>query len=166
MKNLEPGNRTRGVISKLENIPNFRIIKEGSQYFIVDANGRKVSEGYHEFQTFNVKEGDHNIMVIVGKIGGVKYILRPPLNEGGQFERTTERYHDLEYRSDLGGFFVTTLGALSYMIDSNTGQKISNGYHSIYKEGGVLYGRLGAAVEEIKLREALPPAPINLKLES
>ena len=148
-----------------ENSGGYGIRRDGVLSFIVDAQGNKVSPGYHEFEIFRAKDGDTEIKSIMGRRGGVSYLLKFPENEGSHFEEVTRPFHDVAFREDLDGLLTTKLGAMWYIVDSETGKNLTEGYHEIYKENGKIYGKVGAHVTEIKIQNKLSHT-IKLSLDS
>ena len=93
-------------------LPQFRIKHEGPLQFIVDASGRKVSKGYHDFEVFRYEEGSNQVAALLGIYGATKFVLKIPSEEGGEFKESSDRFHEIEYRPDLDGLLVTRAGAV------------------------------------------------------
>lgn len=142
--------------SEQKDPPHFGIRKEGALSYIIDAQGNKVSEGYHSFEVFHAQDNEATIIALVGKGGASKYLLKAPTVPGGRFEKASDAFHDLDYRPDLDGLFLTNTGAFWYIVDPITGLRSTEGYHSFFKENGIIYGKQGAHVEEIKITKKLP----------
>jgi hypothetical protein len=136
---------------------NYRILQKGALKYIVNEEGKVVSEGYHEFKVFK-----HNdIMALAGKTGATQKLLKMPQSLDNFFEESPAEFHEINFDDELG-LMIVSKGAMSYILDMQTGQEISKGYHKIVKKGGRLYGQTGATEEEIKL---FSPKQISDKIQ-
>jgi len=125
---------------------NYRIIRKGALKYIVNPEGKMVSDGYHEFKVFK-----HNNMVgLIGKKGSIQKLLKMPQSLDDSFEESPANFHEINFDDELG-LMIVSRGAMSYILDMQTGQEISKGYHKIVKREGKLYGQTGAKEEEIEL---------------
>ncbi|MCK4540008.1 hypothetical protein KAU09_02545 [Candidatus Parcubacteria bacterium] len=124
---------------------NYRILKKGALKYIINNDGKIVSEGYHEFDIFK----HDNVIALIGRKGAMQNLLKTPQNLDDFFEESPEDFHDIYFDDSLGLMIVST-GAMNYVLDMQTGQKISKGYHEIVKRGDKLYGQIGATEEEIE----------------
>ncbi len=136
----------------MEASSDYTIVTRGSVSFLADKSGNIVSKGYHEFKVFTVTtEQGAELKGIIGETGALKYALKPPTEDNSMFEPSKEGFHDMEYRGDLGGVFVTRTGATSTIVDGE-GRSITNEYHEIFSRDNKLYGKVGAREEEIQFR--------------
>ena len=125
---------------------NYQILQKGALKYIGNNEGQIVSKGYHEFKVFK-----HNdIVAIVGQEGAKYKLLKIPQNLDGFFEESPARFHEIIFDDELG-LIIASAGAMSCILDMQTGQEISKNYHSIFKRGGKLYGKTGTHEEEIEL---------------
>lgn len=143
----------------------YNFVQEGALIYIVDEAGNKVSDGYHSYELFSATAANGtDIRGILAKVGSTKVALKPPTDESPRFQPSAESFHDIQYRADLGGVFVTKNGAMQQIVD-NEGRSVTNGYHDIFMEGGKLYGTIGAITEEINPKKALTSSA-RLSLEA
>lgn len=126
----------------------YTIYRLGALSFILDENGNRVSDGYHKIEAYTFN--DESITGIIAHIGSKKAILQFPDSKSGYFMKS-EKFHEIEYRSDLEGLFVFQIGAMHYVLNPETGKADSSGYHSIFMKNGQLYGNMGDKTEKIIL---------------
>ncbi len=128
------------------------MVQEGSLFYITDNVGRKISDGFHEFKLFVVASDDNRLQIrgLIGKIGAMSQALRPPTKDNPRFV-ASEEFHELEFRVDLGGYFVAKTGALNSIMGPD-GKAVTKGYHEFFVRDGKIFGRMGDKIEEIDLR--------------
>lgn len=127
----------------------YGFVREGGLVYIVDEAGNKVSDGYHSYELFTSSAPDGTeIKGILAKLGAMSVALRPPTEENNRFQPSAEKFHDIHYRADLGGVFVTQTGAMQQIVD-NDGRPITGTYHEFFMRDGKLYGKMGAHIEQI-----------------
>lgn len=160
---IQTGDNRGGEIKEIA--PRYQVRKKGALNYIFDESGRQVSDGYHDFEVYREEEGDATVLSLLGKKGSQKYVLHIPVDETEKFDEVTKGFHDLKYRSDLGGLFVVQSGAMKHILDSKTGEKSEKGYHSIFQREGVLYGELGSKTERIGRVPKKLSGDVHLALE-
>lgn len=76
--------------------------ESGALHFITYLKGRIASDGYHDIEVreFVILGQETPVEIVVGKIGGVEYILRR--NEKGFYEEVAGPYHHIEFSKDSG----------------------------------------------------------------
>lgn len=125
---------------------NYRLLKKGALNYIVNNDSKIVSQGYHEVKVFR----HDNVVALIGTLGATQRILKIPQNTDDFFEESPAGFFEIHFDNELG-LIVVSVGAAQYILDMQTGQKISKGYHEISKRDGKLYGRSGNTEEEIEL---------------
>jgi len=125
---------------------NYSIRKSGAMSYIVNKNGKIVSNVYHEFKLFH----EDDIYAMIGQTGAMSKILKLPQNIDDFFEESPTEFHDLHHDAELG-LMISTTGAMSYIVEMNTGEIISKGYHSFFRKSNTLYGQTGTTIEKVKL---------------
>lgn len=168
MDKIEKFNRSpQKILEGKENLPDnvrekindkYSILKRGSLKYIVNPLGKIVSGGYHEFKVF--KHG--NMFALLGKLGAIERLLKPPRNIDDFFEESPVKFHNLNFDDKLG-LLIAKRGARKYIIDMNTGEEISRGYHEFFRKDGKLWGCMGAVEEEVQLfTPELPQVPLEI----
>ncbi len=142
----------------VEGAGKYRVVREGLHVYIVDVTGRKVTEGYRSFDIFTSTDADGNELkgLIGEKMGGIKYVLKPPTAESPNFQPSKEGFHELTYRPDIGGYFVMKTGSMSRIVDAE-GRYITSGYFDFFMRDGKLYGGTATKEEEINLQQDESP---------
>lgn len=136
-------------VKAMEGLP-YGILQEGSLKYIVDKNRKKLTHGYHDFEIQPQKIDHREMHLIVGKLGSMSTLLQLPREEGGMFRESATKAHAFKFDEALG-MLTSSTGAMTYIVDPETGGEISRGYHSIYKSGDSLYGKTGSRTEKITL---------------
>lgn len=141
-------------------ISDYRVWTEGSLNYIVDRKGRKISKGYHEFNVFEME----GAKVLIGKLGAISRLLKIPQNEGDMFEESDASFHEIRHEEKLG-LLLDQTGAMSHVVDPQTGREVTKGYHEFFWKGSMLYGRTGAHEEKVEFINSkyLPMTPQRIE---
>jgi hypothetical protein len=90
---------------------------------IVDQDGKRVSDSFHEIKVFEADDPDRAVKfkVYVGRMGACKVILQEPKRPGETFVPPSESigahgFHDISYDSNLGTL-IGRLGSRTHLLD-------------------------------------------------
>lgn len=116
----------------------------GGLYAIANSKNKIVSKGYHDFSKF---EYGGNVGII-GSLGADNRVLRIPDKENDFFIESPISFHSLRFDDDLG-LLISQTGGMSYIVNAETGEAASKGYHDFFMKNGELFGVTGAREERV-----------------
>jgi len=133
----------------------YRTITRGAKKYIVNQFNQVVSDGFRELTTYTAHTPEGEVKALIGKRGAMTTLLRIPETIDGYFEKSYS-FHDIHFDQNTGFFLVET-GAMTSILDFETGQKVSKEYHEIFREGNRLYGIIGAYKEKVQIESKYLP---------
>lgn len=90
-------NETLPISSEADGTPLYQMRTWGSMTYILDEEGNKVSDGFHQFQLLEVPkpESEDIQRFVLGSLGSVSYVLSIPKERGEGFHIMSPGYHSI-----------------------------------------------------------------------
>jgi hypothetical protein len=167
MKNFETSPVVVPASESISKIPgsNFGVIQEGAMSYIVDVEGNKISNGYHEFSVYKANTPAGEALVLLARTGSATHMLMAPTADSRFFTESEAEFHDIAFNADLG-LLLTKSGSLTHIVDPQQGRIVSEGYHEIFERDGALIGKIGSREEVIETSARLPKAEEVMKISN
>jgi hypothetical protein len=139
-----------------KNFPSYFVEEDDDEQlkYIMNRLGKTVSSKYNDFE---MKRFFDRAMLFGIKNDGHKVLLKIPTNADQYIEESEEIFDKIDFIEELG-CLIAEIGGWSFILDRETGSRVSEKYHSINfnSDSKLLTGKMGAVIVLLDNKSFIP----------